>query len=318
SIVESQEAANEELQSANEEIVSSNEELQSINEELETSKEEIESSNEELITINQELQLRNEQLAEAQEYSIAVVTFMRNSLLILDRDLRVKTANHAFYRTFKVQEENIEGRFIYDLGNRKWDIPEFREKLQRLLHNDFEFTDFEVTNSFPEVGEKTLLLNARKITQRMQDHYLVLIAIEDITEQRKKEKIVVEQEALFRNMADNAPVMLWVTGPDKLCSFVNKTFLEFKGITLEQAIGNDWLDGALDGDKERCERVYRQSFAQKIPFELTYHLMDKDGESKLVLTKAKPNITTEGTFTGFIGSCIEINETVKEELKSEL
>jgi len=96
SIIEAQEAANEELQSANEEVVSANEELQSINEELETSKEEIESSNEELITINQELQVRNDQLAESYEYAEAIFGTLREATLLLDPELRVRSANDAY------------------------------------------------------------------------------------------------------------------------------------------------------------------------------------------------------------------------------
>jgi two-component system CheB/CheR fusion protein len=124
SMVEAQEAANEELQSVNEEIVSSNEELQSINEEMETSKEELESSNEELLTINQELQVRNEQLAEVQEYSEAMFATVRESLLVLDKKFRIKHANYCFYKSFGVTEEETQGRLLYDVGNKQWNIPE--------------------------------------------------------------------------------------------------------------------------------------------------------------------------------------------------
>ena len=188
SIVESQEAVNEELQSANEEIVSSNEELQSINEELETSKEEIESSNEELITINQELQLRNEQLAEAQEYSEAIFTFMRESLLILDTDLRIKTANKAFYRTFQVEEEDTEGQLLYDLGNRQWNIAPLREVINDLVSHHTEFIGLEVAHHFPQIGEKVMLVNGRRIIQNQNNQHVILISIEDITAFRQGKK----------------------------------------------------------------------------------------------------------------------------------
>lgn len=111
-IIEEQQSSNEELQSANEEIVSANEELQSINEELETSKEELESANEELMTINAELQMRNEQLAEAYDYAEALFDTVRKSVLLLDKDLRVKTANQAFYNTFQMREDETEGILI--------------------------------------------------------------------------------------------------------------------------------------------------------------------------------------------------------------
>ncbi|HYH16536.1 MAG TPA: PAS domain-containing protein, partial [Flavisolibacter sp.] len=188
SIIEAQEAANEELQSANEEIVSSNEELQSINEELETSKEEIESSNEELITINQELQMRNEQLAEVQEYSETMLNIIREGILTLDRELRVKTANQAFFKTFKMNESEIEGRYIYELANGQWNIPQLRELLHDILPINTQVSGYEIAHNFPNVGEKVLLINARKIFQRIHGQEVTLLAIEDITEFRQAQR----------------------------------------------------------------------------------------------------------------------------------
>ncbi|WP_066408253.1 CheR family methyltransferase [Flavisolibacter tropicus] len=188
SIIESQEAANEELQSANEEIVSSNEELQSINEELETSKEEIESSNEELITINQELQMRNEQLAEVQEYSEAMFNIIRESVLTLDKELRVKTANRAFYKTFKINEEDAEGRYIFELGNGKWNIPKLRKLLHDIIPTNTQFFGYEIVHEFPNIGEKVLIINAHKVAQRIHGQELILLAIEDITEFRQAQR----------------------------------------------------------------------------------------------------------------------------------
>jgi two-component system CheB/CheR fusion protein len=185
SILESQEAANEELQSANEEIVSSNEELQSINEELETSKEELESSNEELITINQELQLRNEQLAEAQEYSAVILNTISEAVVVLDKNLLVKSANRAFYKIFAVQEEETEARMIYDLGNRQWDIPKLRELLEAIISNNTEITGYEVTHNFAGIGEKTMRLNARRVIHQISRQEVILLTIQDVTEYKQ-------------------------------------------------------------------------------------------------------------------------------------
>ena len=102
SISEDQEAANEELQSANEELLSGSEELQSVNEEMETSKEEVQSTNEELITVNQELYDRNEQLNQARLYAESVVSTMHEPLLVLDQNLRIKSANKSFYKAFSI------------------------------------------------------------------------------------------------------------------------------------------------------------------------------------------------------------------------
>ena len=187
SIIESQQAANEELQSANEEIVSSNEELQSINEELETSKEEIESSNEELMTINQELQVRNEQLAESQEYSDFMFGMIRESVLVLDKDLRVRSANKAFFKTFNLTETDIEGKFLNELGNKQWGSVKLNQLLMEMIHNGSEFQDHELKDSFAGVGDKILLLNGKKIIQKSHNTHLYLLAMQDITEFKSPE-----------------------------------------------------------------------------------------------------------------------------------
>jgi two-component system, chemotaxis family, CheB/CheR fusion protein len=185
SIIEELEATNEELQSANEEIVSSNEELQSINEELETSKEELESGNEELMTINTELSIRNEQLAEAQAYTEAVFDTIRKAIIVLDKDLRVKSANKTFYSIFEVKEQDTEGTLIYEIGNRQWDIPELRKLLEEIVSSNNSFAGLEVKHNFPGIGEKIMMLNAHKIEQRTSGHPLILLGIDDITEERK-------------------------------------------------------------------------------------------------------------------------------------
>jgi two-component system CheB/CheR fusion protein len=181
SIIEEQEASNEELQSANEEIVSSNEELQSINEELETSKEELESTNEELMTINAELQVRNDQLAEAYEYAEMVFDTIREGILILDKDLRIQSANRSFYRIFNVKTEELEGILLFEMNHGAWDIPELRELVEIILHRQTQFFGLKIQHSFPGVGNKILLLNACRYVQK-SNQTTILIAIEDVTE----------------------------------------------------------------------------------------------------------------------------------------
>ena len=187
SIVEEQEASNEELQSANEEIVSSNEELQSINEELETSKEEVESTNEELMTINTELQVRNEQLAEAYEYAEAVFGTIREAVLVLDENLRVKTANRSFYKIFQTKEEDTEGLLIYELSNGEWKIPKLKELLEDFIPANGQYHGMEIQHTFPSIGSKVMIFNAKKVVQKIHRQELILLAIEDITEHRKNQ-----------------------------------------------------------------------------------------------------------------------------------
>ena len=186
SITEEQEAANEELQSANEELLSSSEELQSLNEELETGKEELQSTNEELTVVNQELVSLNEQITAARDYAEAIIATLHNPMLILDKNLRIKSANEHFYEKFKVTEQETEGVLLYDLGNRQWDIPSLRKLLEEILPQKTEFTDCEIQHTFENIGECIMLLNARELKIRGSSEKLILLAIADVTQVRKQ------------------------------------------------------------------------------------------------------------------------------------
>lgn len=320
SLLEEHEAINEELQSANEEIVSSNEELQSINEELETSKEEVESTNEELMTINAELRIRNDQLVESYEYSEAVFFTIREALLVLDAHLRIRTANRSFYKFFQVKPEDTEGMLIYEIGNRQWDIPRFRELLENIIPENSQFQDFEVSHNFPGIGQKIMLLNARKIIQKSHNRELILLAIEDITEYNEAQKIIENREVLFREMADNAPVMIWVAGPDKKRTFFNRTWLEFTGRTMEQEKGDGWKETINKIDLERFLETYNRGFESRKPFRIEYRLRRRDGEYRWVMSNGKPTFSTSGEFTGFLGTCTEIHDErlLSEELEKRV
>jgi len=185
SITEEQEASNEELQSANEELLSGSEELQSLNEELETSKEETQTSNEELIIVNQELYDRNDQLNLSRLYAESIVTTIREPLIILNRNLQVRSANKSFYTKFKTSVEETEGKAIFELGNNQWDIPILRKLLEKILPEKTSIIDFEVEHDFPFIGPRIMHLNATQILRENIEEQLILLAFEDISEKRK-------------------------------------------------------------------------------------------------------------------------------------
>ena len=203
SITEDQEAANEELQSANEELLSGSEELQSLNEELETSKEEVQTSNEELIIVNQELYDRSEQLDLSRLYAESIVTTIREPLLILTKELKVRSANRAFYDKFQVIKEGTEGKLLFDLGNRQWDIPGLREMLEKILPQQTSIVDFEVVRNFPALGERIMLLNASRVIRDHKDEQSILLALEDVTEKRRIDNVAkVQTEQLEQKVFD--------------------------------------------------------------------------------------------------------------------
>jgi two-component system CheB/CheR fusion protein len=199
---EEYETTYEELQATNEEILSSNEELQSVNEELETSKEELQSANEELITINEELEKRNLELKESQGYALAIIETMHNPLLVLTANLQVRMGNDAFYQTFKLIHEEVEGRFIYDLGNNSWQIPALRENLNDLLLNKRNFRNFEVTHLFQGLGELVLEINAYRLIKGVNSNeMLILLDFNNISELLKSNKALVRANEMLEELA---------------------------------------------------------------------------------------------------------------------
>jgi two-component system, chemotaxis family, CheB/CheR fusion protein len=185
-ISEDHEAIVQELQLSNEEIRSANEELQTLNEELETTSEELASSNEELTTTNQALRDSNGRLKSSRDFAEAIIQTVRESLIVLSSDLQVRIANESFYRTFSVTAEMTEGKYIYDLGDGQWRIPQLQSLLEDILPKNSHFEDYIVEHTFPNIGPKKMLLDARRIpTKDGEGEYMVLLAIEDITEQKQ-------------------------------------------------------------------------------------------------------------------------------------
>src|SRR4051794_37544511 len=133
-----------------------------------------------------------EPLAEdIQDYAQNIVDTVREPLLILDATLRVRSANRAFYQTFHVSPGETEGRLIYELGNGQWDIPDLRTLLEDIVPKSSVFDDFELEHTFPSIGRRVMLLNARKLQAGHHGELLVL-AMEDVTERRRVEEEVAK------------------------------------------------------------------------------------------------------------------------------
>ncbi len=117
----------------------------------------------------------------------SIVATIRDPLLVLDGALRVRTASRSFYQIFRVNPNMTEGNFLYELGNGEWDIPELRRLLEDILLRESAFENFEVIKEFPSLGQRTMLLNARKLRREENPTGLILLEIEDITDRKRSE-----------------------------------------------------------------------------------------------------------------------------------
>lgn len=130
----------------------------------------------------------------------------------------------------------------------------------------------------------------------------------DIDRRKRFEIELQESEVRFRTMADTAPVLIWVAGTDTLRTYFNKVWLDFTGRTMQQEVGNGWLEGIYPEDRAACESAYRAAFASRKPFTIEYRLRRHDGQYRWVLDNGAPRFSKTGTFLGFIGSCVDVDE----------
>jgi two-component system CheB/CheR fusion protein len=123
-------------------------------------------------------------LEQTREYADTIVESAREPILVLDCKLQVTTANPAFYKEFGVSAAETEERQVYDLGNGQWNIPRLRELLEEIIPRNCRVDDFEMSHNFPGIGERDMVLNARRV-ELQPGHPFILLAIEDVTERQR-------------------------------------------------------------------------------------------------------------------------------------
>lgn len=195
-----------------------------------------------------------------------IVETIREPLLVLDRDLRVVTASRSFYEFFKVKPEETVGQFIYDLGDKQWDISKLRELLETILPQQIAFDNYEVEHDFVTIGRRTLLLNARQIEREVGKERTILLAIEDITERKKYEEKI--QQMAFHDSLTGLPnrklfsdrlgiVLAQAKRNKKKVGIVMLDLDNFKDVN--DTLGHDVGDTLLKAVAERLSVILRKS-----------------------------------------------------------
>jgi PAS domain-containing protein len=129
------------------------------------------------------------EIQDALEYAENIIDAVHEPLVVLDGDLRVISASKSFFDFFKVKSEETEKQLIYDLGDHQWNIPKLRELLEEIIPNNATFYDFEVKHDFPDIGERIMMLNARRIPRPPEKPRVILLVFEDITGDRMLQKL---------------------------------------------------------------------------------------------------------------------------------
>src|SRR2546430_2156438 len=199
--------------------------------------------------------------------------------------------------------------------------PGDRERMKQLVQHMFEHggeyeSEYRITR--PDGSTRWILGHGSvELDERGKPAFARGVS-RDITKRKIAEEELRESEARFRTVADSAPVLIWMSGPDKLCTFFNKGWLDFTGRTMEQELGKGWTEGVHADDLDHCLEVYGNSFNARQPFTMEYRLRRNDGEYRWLLDNGTPRFASDGAFLGYIGSCIGITERKLAEEKFRL
>jgi PAS domain S-box-containing protein len=204
---------------------------------------------------------RQERLVQdALDYAQNILDTQREPFLVLDKSLRVVSANRAFYRVFRVEKDATEGRFVYDLGDGQWNIPRLRELLEDVLPKNHAFDGFEVAHNFPAgVGDKIMLLNVRRIIRPGNHSELILLAIEDITERRLAEQSERTSEVRYRRLFETAKdgILILDATTGKITE-ANAFMCGLTGMESSEILGKELHEIGMFKDVEENKGAFRE------------------------------------------------------------
>ncbi len=198
-------------------------------------------------------------VTDAPDYAENILETMRAPFLVLDKSLRVVSANRSFYQLFQIALEETQGRLLYDLGGGEWNIPKLRELLEEVLPQNHSFDDFHVSHKFPTNGHKHMLLNARRIREPGNHAELILLAIEDITEHQQAQERLEISEVRYRRLFEAAKdgILILDTAHGRITD-ANPFMVEMLGYSRDEFLGKElWQIGLLH-DESESQAMVRQ------------------------------------------------------------
>jgi PAS domain S-box-containing protein len=239
-------------------------------------------------------------LAAEKTYAESIVETLHEPLLVLTPDLRVRSANEAFYDHFDVRRGETEGELIYRLGNGQWDIPELRTLLEEVLPDSNVFNDYEVAHEFEDIGRRVMLLNARRL-----DHVqLILLGIRDITEKKRTEEALRERQERYRALVTSTSDVMFRMSADwtEMRELDGRNFM----VDTEQPSTN-WLTTYLPAeDQPHVLEIIAEAIRTKTPFELEHRVLRADGSIGWTFSRAVPLIDEQGEIVEWFGTASDV------------
>jgi len=254
-------------------------------------------------------------LEEARRYAESIVETVREPLLILDAGMRVRTANRAFYETFHAAPRETEGRALFDLGERQWDLPTLKVLLERALLADTPFEGFEVQGEFPAIGHRTMVLDARRIERSAHEGDLVLVSVVDATERKRAQRALFESERRLQAILAHTPAIVYMKDLEGRFLLMNHRFEDLFGIKVEELLGKTVYDFFPKEMAEAYEANDRKAIEGGVPVQVEEVAPQADGLHTYLSLKA-PVFDRPGVPYALCGISTDI--TVLKRTEEEL
>ena len=248
---------------------------------------------------------------EARFRHVAIVESSEDAIISKNLDAVIVSWNAGAQRIFGYTEEEAVGQPITLLIP-----PELRDEENMILvrlrggGRIEHYETVRVTKAGKRVDVSLSISSVKDSTGRIVGFTKIA---HDITERKRAEDAVKESEQRFRLIADTAPVMIWMSGTDKLCTYFNKPWLDFTGRSLEEELGNGWAEGVHSDDLQNCLDTYTQLFERREKFRMQYRLRRYDGEYCWILDVGVPRLNPDRSFAGYIGIAVDVTERKEAE-----
>lgn len=256
-----------------------------------------------------DLKRKEQAIAAAQQHAQNIIATVREPLIVLTADLRIESANRSFYDTFRVTPAETVGKFIYDLGNRQWDIPDLRTLLEKVVPENQTIDDFAVEHVFEGLGRRTMLVNGRRMHDPEHSADLILLAFEDCTERKQAGEALSRLAAIVESSRDaivstdlNGIVTSWNAGAERLFGYTTQE-------ALGQAVTLILPQERFDEETDILERVRR---GQIVDYDETVRRR-KDGSPVAVSVTVSPIRDSRGEVVGASKIARDITERKQQE-----
>jgi two-component system CheB/CheR fusion protein len=239
------------------------------------------------------------------------------AMVVADEHLQIVAANTAFCTLLSADPQQLLEQPLYAVLHDDTSIS--RQLLENLLMQD-ETGEFEMSVHTATSKEKLLKVSGKPLSIEGKETKLLLVTAEEVTGQKKAQQVLADREAWLRNMTDNIPVMICLTGADNTGTFFNSAWIAYTGRTREQEENGGWITGIHPEDVARFTEMLNTHFSGRQPFQIELRLRRHDGRYRWVCNNWQPVFAQEGAFTGYIICCTEVHakKIMQEELEKEI